>query len=267
MLKYFKIDKNDDVLHKESGTCVLKGDECETYIFPQGYLLARTKGAKRFNRLYAPNGELVYKTGADDIEVVVTTTSYGIRKVKDGEDFLPMLVSLKENLDDFKFYALPYQEIGTCFVIHDEDKNLFYLCQKKSNQIIAQGSAREFFKKGEEAYIALKDEKTNLWTLYNHNGKVEPELTNVKGIYLGKNGFMLENKVPVMTRSDKSNKFWDTFDRYEGLINAGITTLIILGALCYYGCTEKKQEKSAEPKLIEKASPQVEKKAYVRAYE
>lgn len=253
---FFEDDLNGNIYNKKTGDCILKRNEYEKYTGINGYLLVQTKGARRLNRLYDQNGEFVYRTGDDNIEVVVTKTAYGIRQLKEGEGFMPMMESLKENLDEFKFYPLPYQKVGKCFVIHDEGANLFYLCQKKNNHIIATASDIQIFEFDEEKYVALKDEKTNLWTLYDENGCVEPEIKNVSTINKVGGSFVCDDNKPVLTKKEKSEIFWD---RLEHPCVKVMTTLICV-ALClggYYGCTEKAKN---NPVLINKAPAKIETK-------
>ena len=259
---FFEADLNGNIYNKKTGDCILKRDEYEKYIGINGYFLVQTKGARRLNRLYAPTGEFVYHTGDDNIEVVVTKTAYGIRQLKEGEGFMPMMQSLKENLDEFKFYPLPYREVGKCFVIHDEELNLFYLCKKRNDNTIATASDVQIFELDEEKYAALKDEKTNLWTLYDENGRIEPEIKDVTAINVVGDSFVCNDNKPVLTKKEKSQIFWD---KLEHPCVKVMTTLIGV-ALCvgvYYGCSEKPKN---NPVLINKAPAKFEtkKQEYVR---
>lgn len=239
---FFESDINKNIYHKETKTLVLKSEEYQAAFELNGHLVVQTKDAKALNAIFSPNGKLIYNTGDKNQEVVLTSTGYGVRDIKEGEGFRPMLQALEADFDQFTYHPYPYQILGKNYLVYDNASKLVYLCKKKNNQILATGSAYQLFKTPNKTYIALKSKENNLWTLYNKAGKKEPEFENVTQIRMDDKGyFVVENgdKLP-QTRSNLMEKRLKTVEKGVNFAFVSLIGFAVLGIVFCRSCQEKK---------------------------
>ena len=239
---FFESDINKNIYHKETKTLVLKSEEYQAAFELNGHLVVQTKDAKALNAIFSPNGKLIYNTGDKNQEVVLTSTGYGVRDIKEGEGFRPMLQALEADFDQFTYHPYPYQILGKNYLVYDNASKLVYLCKKKNNQILATGSAYQLFKTPNETYIALKSKENNLWTLYDKAGKKEPEFENVTQIRMDDKGcFVVENgdKLP-QTRSNLMEKRLKTVEKGVNFAFVSLIGFAVLGIVFCRSCQEKK---------------------------
>ncbi len=238
----FESDINKNIYHKETKELVLKNGEYQTAFEFNGHLVVQTKDAKALNAIFSPNGKLIYNTGDKNQEVVLTSTGYGVRDMKEGEGFRPMLQALEADFDQFIYHPYPYQILGKNYLVYDNASKLVYLCKKKNNQILATGSEYQLFKTPKEKYVALKDEKTNLWTLYDKDGKKEPEFENVTQIRMDDKGYFVVGNGGKLaqTRSNLMEKRLQIVEKGVNFAFASLIGLAVLGIVFCRGCQEKK---------------------------
>lgn len=239
---FFESDINKNIYHKETKELVLKSEEYQAAFELNGHLVVQMKDAKALNAIFSPNGKLIYNTGDKNQEVVLTSTGYGVRDMKEGEGFRPMLQALEADFDQFTYHPYPYQILGKNYLVYDNASKLVYLCKKKNNQILAMGNAYQLFKTPNETYIALKSKENNLWTLYNKAGKKEPEFENVTQIRMDDKGyFVVENgdKLP-QTRSNLMEKRLKTVEKGVNFAFVSLIGFAVLGIVFCRSCQEKK---------------------------